>query len=128
MLLRVLHVGTTATKPHCDADPNVVCALGETKAFVCYADRTIWGTADTRLSNHQTEDRGYSKEKCQEECSSNAACTRLVFGPVDGYCELWAKVTVGEVKVTDGEDTSQLVDKRELCVRPGPSWLHCTSR
>ena len=64
--------------------------------YTCKAGTTIDGTADVKLSNGKTDDTGYSKNKCEQECAANAACKSLVYGSHIGsstYCELWSKTT-----------------------------------
>ena len=58
--------------------------------YSCQNGRTILGTANVRLSNGKTEDRGYSKSDCADECSTKPACASYVWIPSQSnYCELW---------------------------------------
>ena len=76
--------------------------------YTCNPDTTILGTADVKLSNGKTEDRGYSISKCEHECSANAACKGFVLRGLDGSCKMWSRTT----------GTSKVGGMRH-CVKPG---------
>ena len=57
------------------------CFLGS--EYTCQTDTTISGTADVKLSSGKTDDTGYSKEQCEQECDANTACKSFVYGKPD---------------------------------------------
>ena len=61
--------------------------------YTCKSDTTIYGTADVKLSNGKTDDTGYSKNECEQECAANAVCKSFVYNERQTYCEMWSKTT-----------------------------------
>ena len=61
--------------------------------YTCTPDTTIRGVADVKLSNGKTDDTGYSKNECEQECAANAGCKSFVYKESTTYCEMWSKTT-----------------------------------
>ena len=74
-------------------------------------DKTLIGEPDVRLSNGKTEDTGYSKAHCAQECDANTACKSFVYADFYfsvGFCELWDKAP----------DTETAFSGAQHCTKP----------